>query len=144
MWESSKLEEGLTVFSIIWDTTDCLWYSLLIYWTVSMLNDKVRHEFLRKRKVIYLLTLWGLTRGSGRSPGGGNGNPLQCSCQGNPMDRWTEEPGRLQSLGLQRVGHDWALKHATAHWLSEISIGREHTGLRGQILPKHGCLCPLL
>ena len=20
---------------------------------------------------------------------------------------WTEEPGRLQSLGLQRVGHDW-------------------------------------
>ena len=25
--------------------------------------------------------------GSGRSPGGGNGNPLQCSCMGNPMDR---------------------------------------------------------
>ena len=25
--------------------------------------------------------------GSGRSPGGGNGNPLQCSCRGNPMDR---------------------------------------------------------
>ena len=25
--------------------------------------------------------------GSGRSPGGGNGNPLQCSCLGNPMDR---------------------------------------------------------
>ena len=21
---------------------------------------------------------------------------------------WTEEPGGLQSLGLQRVGHDWA------------------------------------
>ena len=21
---------------------------------------------------------------------------------------WTEEPGRLQSMGLQRVGHDWA------------------------------------
>ena len=21
---------------------------------------------------------------------------------------WTEEPGRLQSTGLQRVGHDWA------------------------------------
>ena len=21
---------------------------------------------------------------------------------------WTEEPGSLQSLGLQRVGHDWA------------------------------------
>ena len=21
---------------------------------------------------------------------------------------WREEPGRLQSMGLQRVGHDWA------------------------------------
>ena len=21
---------------------------------------------------------------------------------------WTEEPGRLQSMGLPRVGHDWA------------------------------------
>ena len=21
---------------------------------------------------------------------------------------WTEEPGRLQSLGLQKIGHDWA------------------------------------
>ena len=21
---------------------------------------------------------------------------------------WTEEPGSLQSMGLQRVGHDWA------------------------------------
>ena len=25
--------------------------------------------------------------GSGRSPGEGNGNPLQYSCMGNPMDR---------------------------------------------------------
>ena len=25
--------------------------------------------------------------GSGRSPGGGNSNPLQSSCLGNPMDR---------------------------------------------------------
>ena len=26
---------------------------------------------------------------------------------------WTEEPGWLQSMGLQRVGHDWAF-HACA------------------------------
>ena len=88
----------------------------------------------------------------GRSPGGGNGNPLQYSCLENSMNRggwratipvvansaawpnthtslllfciaytmaphsstlawklpWTEEPGRLQSMGLLRVGHDWA------------------------------------
>ena len=28
----------------------------------------------------------GLIPGLGRSPGEGNGNPLQCSCLGNPMD----------------------------------------------------------
>ena len=27
--------------------------------------------------------------GSGRFPGAGNGNPLQCSCLGNSMDRGT-------------------------------------------------------
>ena len=34
----------------------------------------------------------GLIPGWGRSPGEGNGNPLQCSCLENPMDRgawWT-------------------------------------------------------
>ena len=41
--------------------------------------------------------------GSGRSPGGGHRNPLQYSCLENP---WTEEPGREQSLGLQRGRHD--------------------------------------
>ena len=29
----------------------------------------------------------GFSTGSGRSPGVGNGNPLQYSCLGNPMDR---------------------------------------------------------
>ena len=28
---------------------------------------------------------------------------------------WTEEPGRFQSMGLQRVGHDLATKHAGVH-----------------------------
>ena len=40
----------------------------------------------------------------GRSPIVGNGTPLQYSCLENPMDR--EEPGGLQSTGLQRVRHD--------------------------------------
>ena len=30
---------------------------------------------------------WGLIPGLGRSPGGGNGNPLQYSCLENPTDR---------------------------------------------------------
>jgi len=29
----------------------------------------------------------GLIPGLGRSPGGGNGNPIPCSCLWNPMDR---------------------------------------------------------
>ena len=28
---------------------------------------------------------------------------------------WTEEPGRLHSMGSQRVGHDWVTQHSTAH-----------------------------
>ena len=28
---------------------------------------------------------------------------------------WTEEPGGLQSMGLQRVGHDWLSTHAQGH-----------------------------
>ena len=41
-----------------------------------------------------------------RSPGEGNGNPLQYSCL--ETKAWAEEPGRLQSLGSHRVGHDWS------------------------------------
>ena len=40
--------------------------------------------------------------GSGRSPGGGNGNPLQYPCLENAHG---EQPGGPQSMGLQRVGH---------------------------------------
>ena len=41
--------------------------------------------------------------GSGRSPGEGNGKPLQYSCLENPMDG---ESGRLQAMGSQRVGYN--------------------------------------
>ena len=41
--------------------------------------------------------------GLGRSPGEENGNPLQYSCLGNP---WTEGPGGLQSMELQRGKHN--------------------------------------
>ena len=41
--------------------------------------------------------------GSGRFPGEGSGNPLQCSCLGNPMDRGAR---RVAVHGVSRVGHD--------------------------------------
>ena len=40
---------------------------------------------------------------SGRSPRGGNGNPSSILAWKIP---WIEEPGGLQSMGSQRVGHD--------------------------------------
>ena len=42
-----------------------------------------------------------------KSPGEGNGNPLQSSCLGNPMDR-----GGWQAAvhGVARVGHNLATK----------------------------------
>ena len=41
--------------------------------------------------------------GLGRSPGEGKGNPLQYFAWEIPR---MEEPGRLQSMGSQRIGHD--------------------------------------
>ena len=44
----------------------------------------------------------GLIPGSGKSPGEGNGNPLQHSCLRNPMDR-----GACQAIDhVITVGHD--------------------------------------
>ena len=46
--------------------------------------------------------------GSGRSPGEGNGNPLQYSCLG------THHGQRSLAMRSQRVEHDWVTEH-TAH-----------------------------
>ena len=52
---------------------------------------------------------WWLNLGSipglGRSPGEENGNTHWYSCL---ESSWTEEPGWLESVGSQRVGHNWA------------------------------------
>ena len=49
----------------------------------------------------------GLIPGSVRSPGEGNGNPLQYSCLGNPMNRGAWQ-GTVDVV--TRVGHDLATK----------------------------------
>ena len=53
-----------------------------------------------------------LIPGLGRSPGEGNGNPLQYSCLENPMDR-----GAWQATvhGVQRVEHDLVTEHIHTH-----------------------------
>ena len=49
-----------------------------------------------------------LIPGSGRSPGVGNGSPLQYACLENPMDRgaWSTTVRR----GCKRIRHDLATK----------------------------------
>ena len=58
--------------------------------------------------------------GSGRSPGGGNGNPLQYSCFGNPVDK-----GAWRVHAITGVGHDWATEQATTQMQIYIYIYRE-------------------
>ena len=62
--------------------------------------------------------------GSGRSPGEVNGNPssiLDWKIQG------TEEPSGLQSIGLQRVGHDWAHNQLTQKPVSTLNLLCNHS-----------------
>ena len=57
--------------------------------------------------------------GLGRSPGEGNGDPLQYPCLENLMDRgaWG-----LQSMGLQRIGYNSAINTYLLTYLSEFPI----------------------
>ena len=45
-----------------------------------------------------------------RSPGGGHGSPFQNPCLENPHGQ-RSLAGCIQSMGLQRVGHDCVTKH---------------------------------
>ena len=59
--------------------------------------------------------------GSGRSPGEGNGNPLQYSCLENPMDR----------------GAWWAIVHRVAKSRTQLKQLSMHIGVSRQWLLSH-------
>ena len=67
--------------------------------------------------------------GSGRSPGEGNGNPLQYSCLQNPMDR---EVWEATVHGITRVRHDLVTKTPTCIKVNiKVSSGKkEQTSLQ--------------
>ena len=86
------------------------------------LSNRVEFALLSTNPTLYLLLLWwlsgknsacnagdeGSSPGSGRSPGSGHGNPLQCSCLENCMDRgawWAT---------VHRVTKSWT-------WLEQLS-----------------------
>ena len=57
----------------------------------------------------------GSVPGSGRSSGGGNGNPLQYSCPGNPMDRGAWQAKVHWVAKSQTQLHDWEHTHTHTH-----------------------------
>ena len=59
--------------------------------------------------------------GSGWSPGGGNGSPLQSSCRETPR---TEGPGGLQSMGSQRGKPDLGTNQPQ-RWLCLAHLSRD-------------------
>ena len=44
---------------------------------------------------------------------------------------WTEEPGGLQSIGLQRIGHDWATNTNWQSWKSFHTRAFKHRSHKG-------------
>ena len=66
----------------------------------------------------------GLIPGLGRFPGEGNGNPLQYSCLGNPMDRgawWATDYGEAkESDTTEQLNNKQILAH--------IGVGQEQCG----------------
>ena len=70
---------------------------------------------------------------SGRSPGAGNGNPLQYSCQDNPMDRggwWTTVHGVTKELDMT--------EHTCTHNCKVLPKGQELQAAYRDFQPK----CP--
>ena len=55
----------------------------------------------------------------GKSPGEGNGNPLQYSCLKNSL---REEPGGRQFIELHRIRHDWAAEQRQTYDLHNSMV----------------------
>ena len=91
-----SLENVEHYFTSVWDECNCV-----IVWS----PNRGFPSGLEGKATACSAGDWGSIPESGWSPGEENGTPLQYSC---PEIPWTEEPGRLQSMGSQRVEQDWA------------------------------------
>ena len=84
---------------------------------------------------------WGLILGSGRSPGEGNGNPLQYSCLENPKDwgAWRTESDTIGHPGTPRNTRDSVAdkhkltSHRSGGWKSKFKV-------RADLAPDKGFL----
>ena len=64
----------------------------------------------------------GFISGSGRSPGGGNGNPFQCFCLENPMDRgaWRATVHRETELDMTEVTEYARMQNTHRFYSSDV------------------------
>ena len=89
-----------------------------LHFRVSLVAKRLKHLPASARNAGELGSIPGL----GRCPGEGNGNSLQYSCLGNPMDR-----GALQATnspwGHERVGHNLATAAAAARVVMDAKRG---------------------
>ena len=71
--------------------------------------------------------------GSGKSPGGENGNPLQYSCLGNPMDRgaWWVTVHGVAKIQTQLSTHTVFI--FGNHWLKSPTVARQWLQLAGVV-----------
>ena len=82
--------------------------------------------------------------GLGRSPGVGNGNPLQCSCLDNAMDRgtWRATVHGVAKSQTQLSTHTHThTEQVQCGWKEEESVQKEDSGVQSEILPlSKGCV----
>ena len=136
----------------------------------SFLDLSELHFHHQSSKNTYVAVLWGLqTIHLKCFPGGSDGKESACSIGDpgsilgweEPLEKamashssilvwriqWPEEPGGLQSMWSQRVGHDWATNTRTWHLVGTVSvcvtpgvlISRELEGSLGHLLPQPIC-----
>ena len=94
------------------------WWICLTLWTCSCLGQLIIQQldlavFFTSLLLLYLIM--GFPGGSGRSPGGGHGNPLQYSWLENPKDRgaWWATVHRVTKSQTQLKRHS---THAQYKW----------------------------
>ena len=81
-------------------------YNLLMIFVIAQMASLVA-QLVKKKKSNHSAGDLGLIPGLEISPGEGNGNPLQYSFLGNPMDTGACSPGHRATVHrLTRVGHD--------------------------------------
>ena len=108
----------------------CRWPYMILFAQFSFRNllqqIKGLPLCLRRLRIWLQCRRPGSIPGSGRSPGKGKGYPLQYSCLAIP---WTQEPGELQSMGLQRVRHNWKTNNNKISYLLLVIRKNKMTGI---------------